>query len=200
MSKANCERPRPAPRGRPRRQPPVPVRSTRSCPARADDQPWDSLPNIPQDMNVAAAAGFQAGAALPADGRGPARESPVPRVSNTLRLIRNTPGLRPPPFPLAVSRPRSSSCRDDQLAYARDIRRLLRRGIAGKRLLITAKPEQKTGLPHMSTRCAHPVRHGEDLRRGTPAGQRHVPTWPPRFAREISATDVRQQLVTTPHR
>ena len=111
---AGCPRPtasgpRPAHRGRPRRQPPVPVRSTRSCPARADDQPWDSLPNIPQDMNVAAAAGFQAGEALPADGRGPARESPVPRVSNTLRLIRNTPGLRPPPFPLAVSRPRSSS-------------------------------------------------------------------------------------------
>ena len=57
-------------------------------------------------MNVA--AGFQAGAALPADGGGPARESPVPGVSHTMRITRNTPCLHPPAFPLAVSGPHSS--------------------------------------------------------------------------------------------
>ena len=101
MSTANCERPTsstpetstPAAAGSRTVNPVMPGQG--GCPA------LGLASEHTPDMNVAAAAGFQAGAALPADGRGPARESPVPRVSNTLRLIRNTPGLRPPPFPVS---------------------------------------------------------------------------------------------------
>ena len=64
--------------------------------SRADDQPGDSHPNVPQDMNVAAAAGFQAGTALPANGGYPPPANP-PRCGSSAALRASE--LRPSRWP-----------------------------------------------------------------------------------------------------